>query len=93
MVLLINVITVLFRLLDWLIIARVILSWVRPNPSNKQWRHVISFVFQVTEPILAPIRRLLPTGNMGIDFSPIVAILALGIIRNFLLRFLSSMAY
>lgn len=91
--LLINVVVILFRLLDWLIIGRVILSWVRPNPQNSQIRQLIRFVYQVTEPILGPIRRLIPTGNIGIDLSPIVAILALSIIRNFLVQILSGLMY
>ena len=90
---LLNTINVLFRLLDWLIIGRVILSWIRPNPQNIQLKKAIRFVYQVTEPILGPIRRLLPTGNLGIDFSPIVAILALGIIRGFLIQVLSGIIF
>jgi len=81
-----NTIGVLFNILDWLIIGRVIISWVQPNPSNQMLRQLIKFTYQVTEPILAPIRRILPTSNIGIDFSPIVAIFALSIIRSFLIR-------
>ena len=92
MFLLANSVGVLFNILDWLIIGRVILSWVRPNPSNRTLRELIKFVYQVTEPILAPIRRLLPTGNIGIDFSPIVAIFALSIIRSFIVRLIYMLA-
>ncbi|HKL74997.1 MAG TPA: YggT family protein [Halanaerobiales bacterium] len=86
MYMLANTIGVLFNILDWLIIGRVIISWVQPNPSNQMLRQLIKFTYQVTEPILAPIRRILPTSNIGIDFSPIVAIFALSIIRSFLIR-------
>ena len=92
MYLLANTVGVLFNILDWLIIGRVIISWIRPNPSNKTWRELIRFVYQVTEPILAPIRRLLPTSNMGIDFSPIIAIFALSIIRSFVVRLIYMIA-
>lgn len=86
MYMLANTIGVLFNILDWLIIGRVIISWVQPSPSNQTLRQLIKFTYQVTEPILAPIRRLLPTTNIGIDFSPIVAIFALSIIRSFLIN-------
>ena len=86
MYMLANTIGVLFNILDWLIIGRVIISWVQPNPNNQMLRQLIKFTYQVTEPILAPIRRILPTSNIGIDFSPIVAIFALSIIRSFLIR-------
>ena len=92
MFLLANTVGVLFNILDWLIIGRVLLSWIRPNPSNRMLRQLIRFVYQVTEPILAPIRRLLPTGNLGIDFSPIVAIVALSIIRAFVIRLIYMIA-
>lgn len=88
MFMLANAVGTLFTIVEWLIIARVILSWVRPNPSNINLRKVIRFVYQVTEPILGPIRRLLPTSNLGIDFSPIIAFFALRIISGFIVRLL-----
>ncbi|MGM0409931.1 MAG: YggT family protein [Bacillota bacterium] len=88
MFMLANAVGTLFTIVEWLIIARVILSWVRPNPSNINLRKVIRFVYQVTEPILGPIRRLLPTSNLGIDFSPIIAFFALRIVSNFIVRLL-----
>ena len=88
MYMLANAVGTLFTLVEWLIIARVILSWVRPNPSNINLRKAIRFVYQVTEPILGPIRRLLPTSNLGIDFSPIIAFFALRIVSNFIVRLL-----
>ncbi len=58
------------------ILARVILSWFRFDPY-----HPLSlFLHQVTEPILAPIRRLLPPTGM-IDFSPLVALLLLQVVQ------------
>lgn len=92
MFLIANAVGVLFNILDWLIIGRVILSWIRPSPDNSTLRQLIRFIYQVTEPILGPIRRLLPTGNMGIDFSPIIAIFALSIIRTFVVRLLYMLA-
>lgn len=57
----------------WLILfARIVLSWVRPNPYHP----IVQFIYQVTEPIMAPFRRLLPPAG-GIDFSPIITFIAL----------------
>ncbi len=89
--LLISTVSTLFTILYWLIIGRVIISWIRPDYNDPRWRKILSFVYNATEPILGPIRSLLPTGNMGIDLSPIIALIALSIIRNFLINILRSL--
>ena len=93
MSMLIWLVSTIFTVINWLIIFRVIISWVRPDVNNKQWRKFLRIVYNITEPILAPIRRLIPTGNIGIDFSPLIAIFALQIIRNFLISLLRSMMF
>lgn len=90
---LIWLISTIFTIINWLIIFRVILSWIRPDIDNPQWRKFLRIVYSITEPILAPIRRLIPTGNIGIDFSPLVAIFALSIIRNFVISLLRSLMF
>ena len=50
-----------------ILFARVISSWIRVNPYGKFYQ----FIFSLTEPLLAPIRRLMPRG-MGLDFSPMI---------------------
>ena len=84
------------RLLDmvlwaymWLIIIRALLSWVNPDP----WNPVVQFLTRVTEPVLAPIRRRLPTWRMGIDLSPLVAILAIYFVQWFLVGTLRDIAW
>ena len=64
----INIIYWLFVILLW---ARIIFSWVRPDPYNPTWGPIVRFTYQVTEPLLAPIRKLLP-GMSGIDLSPMI---------------------
>ena len=64
-----------------MIIARCILSFIRHNPYNP----IIKFIYDVTEPIMAPFRRLLPMGY-GIDFSPILAVFALGLLNKLLVQ-------
>ena len=51
----------------WLILGRVILSWVNPQPRNE----LLLWVIRLTEPVLGPLRRLIPIP--GIDLSPLVA--------------------
>jgi YggT family protein len=53
------------------ILIRVVFSWISPYPNNSVYR----FVFQVTEPILGPVRRRLPPVS-GMDLSPLVVTLA-----------------
>lgn len=63
----------------WIIIARALVSWVNPDP----WNPIVQFLHRATEPVLAPIRRWLPTWRVGIDFSPLVAILAIYFVQWF----------
>ena len=74
-VILINFIQMLAFVLWLLLIARVVLSWTNPMGGGG----LVAFVYQVTEPILAPIRRLLPS-TPGIDWSPLIAMLILGVV-------------
>ena len=65
----------------WLVIlGRVLLSWVNPRFEGPIGR----FLFETTEPLLAPIRRLLPQTGM-IDFSPLVLLIGLGILMRLVL--------
>jgi len=61
-----------------LIFARVIISWVRLDPYNP----VVQFLHATTEPVLAPIRSLLPGGGMMLDFSPFIALLLISVLRR-----------
>ena len=63
----------------WIVIARAILSWVSPDPYNP----IVRFVHNVTEPVLYPIRRRFPFGFSGIDFSPVVVLLAIVFLRAY----------
>lgn len=56
----------------WVIIVAAVISWVSPNPYNP----VVRLLHRVTEPVLAPIRQLLPPWKtFGLDFSPMIIIL------------------
>ena len=75
-----QVIDLLLTVLYWLILARAIISWVSPDQFNP----IVQFLYRTTDPILEPIRRLLPT--MGIDISPILAFLGIMFLQSFLVR-------
>ena len=72
-------------LLYLIILARILLSWF-PNVSRENT--VVSFIYFMSEPILAPIRRMLPTTSV-FDFAPMLAIILIFIIQEILLRVLS----
>ncbi len=77
MIWLYNFIDILFTLLELAILARVLLSWVRLD----SYHPVVNFVYQITEPILRPLRNIIPPLGM-IDISPIVALILMDIIRR-----------
>jgi YggT family protein len=63
----------------WIILVRALISWVNPDPYNP----IIRFLVLVTEPVLRPLRRLVPPHRLGgLDLSPLLAILALEFIKN-----------
>ncbi|PKM22362.1 MAG: hypothetical protein CVV10_04660 [Gammaproteobacteria bacterium HGW-Gammaproteobacteria-14] len=66
----------LLNYLFWAIILRIILSWVSPDPRNP----VTLVVGQITEPVMAPARKLLPAMG-GLDLSPILILLAIQFIQ------------
>ncbi len=72
---LVNFLQLLVYALWALMLARVVLSWVSPGGGSG----FAAFVYQATEPILAPIRRILPP-TAGIDWSPLVAMLLIGVV-------------
>ena len=72
----------------WIIIGRAIISWVNPDPYNP----IVRFLYEVTEPVLARIRRVLPVFGGGIDFSPIIVILAIIFLRQFIVPTLHQLA-
>jgi YggT family protein len=72
-----------------IVIARAILSWVNPDPYNP----IVRFLYNVTEPVLHRIRRAIPVDFGGIDFTPMILILALVFLDQFAVPTLSRMAY
>lgn len=84
-----NLLNIVFTILYWLILIRALISWVSPDPSN--W--IVQFLYKTTEPILYPIRKMLPLGlKFGIDISPIIAFLAIMFLRSFLVKTLIDLS-
>ena len=89
-----NALTAVATILDyvlwlymWVIIARALISWVNPDP----WNPIVQFLERVTEPVLAPIRRWMGW-RMGIDLSPMIAILIIIFLQLALVRTLMDLA-
>lgn len=70
-----------------LIIVRALISWVNPDPYNP----IVQFLSRATDPILTPIRRIMPV--LPIDISPIIAYFLIVVVRGFLVRTLMDLAY
>ena len=84
-----SIIDFLLTALYWLILIRALLSWVNPDPFNP----IVQFLNKVTEPILAPIRKILPPAlRFGMDISPIIAFLGIMFLRSFLVRTILDIA-
>ena len=83
-----KVLDMALNLFMWVIIIRALITWVNPDPYNP----IVQFLTRVTEPILSPIRRLLPTYRIGVDLSPFIAILIIYFMRDFLVRSLMEIA-
>jgi len=89
--LLLAVATILSYVLEiymWIIIIAALISWVNPDPYNP----IVRFLRVVTEPVLKPIRRVVGF-RTGIDFSPMVVILAILFVKYFLITSLIEFAY
>ena len=76
----------LIQIYNILIIARVLASWVIRNPYNRLYH----FLLTITEPVLGPLRRILPP-MMGLDFSPIIAFFLLDLLSHLLSNLLISL--
>ena len=67
---------------SWIIIIKVLLSWVNPDPYNT----IVQILNRLTEPVLYKVRQLLPMTGMGIDFSPIIVLFAIHILQITLVK-------
>lgn len=82
-----KILSLLLVIYYWLILIRALLSWVSPDPFNP----IVQFLNRATEPVLEPIRRLLPP--MGIDISPLIAFLVIIFLQHFLITSLMQLGW
>ena len=85
---LLGLVNLAIQIYIYIIIARAIVSWVSPDPYNP----IVRVLYQITEPVLRWVRQRLPVATMGIDFSPMVVILALLFLQRFLVPVLYRFA-
>lgn len=83
-----KVIDIALTIYMWIIIFRALISWVNPDPYNQ----IVIILYRITEPVLGPIRRMLPMRNIGIDFSPIIVILIIMFLKYFLVETMIQVA-
>jgi YggT family protein len=72
-----RIVATLIDLYSLVVLAAVVMSWIRVDPRHQLAR----VVYRLTEPVLEPIRRVLPSAG-GLDFSPLVLLIALRVLRR-----------
>jgi YggT family protein len=72
----------------WILVARALISWVSPDPSNP----IVRFLYRVTEPVLRPVRNALPMQGLGLDLSPMIVLLIIYVLDWFLVSTLLDLA-
>ncbi|XWN32310.1 MAG: YggT family protein [Devosia sp.] len=91
-----ELVLVIIRLYTWVVIASVVFSWLYAfnviNSRNQIVNTIGRALYQLTEPVLGPIRRVLP--NMGgLDLSPLVLLLGLFFLQTLIARNFAAIAY
>ena len=72
----------------WIVIIAALISWVNPDPYNP----IVRFLYSVTEPVFAMVRRRLPFPPMGIDLSPLIVVFIILFLQMFVVKTLPNLA-
>lgn len=83
-----TIINIALTLYMWAFIISALLTWVNPDPYNP----IVRFLYNITEPVLARVRQLIPLQFGGIDLTPMVVILGIIFLQNFLVPTLHQLA-
>ena len=83
-----RVLEIVLDLYMWVIIISALISWVNPDPYNP----IVQVLTRLTEPVLRPIRKRVPPHRVGIDFSPLIAILIIIFLQYALVKNLYRLA-
>jgi YggT family protein len=88
----ITVVSLVFQVYEFLILIRVLLSWVNVNPYSPVIDHpLVRILNQITDPVLGPLRRIIPPIGGAIDISPVVALIGLEIVRAIVVSLLRGL--
>ena len=79
-----NILSIIVNVYTWIIIAAALASWVKPDPSSP----IVQLLYRLTDPVYSFIRRYIKTEFNGIDFAPLIVLLALQFLSQFLIRLL-----
>ncbi|MCX8034238.1 MAG: YggT family protein [Thermodesulfovibrio sp.] len=83
-----NILDIALTIYSFIIIASALVSWVNPAPYNP----IVRFLYKVTEPILRPIRKLIPF-RLPVDISPLILLFLIYFIQKFLILSLIELGY
>lgn len=76
-----NTLSSILTIYFWIVIIAALLTWIEPNPYNP----IVRFLYSVTEPVFDWIREHLPVFFGGIDFSPIIVIIVIEFLQEYLI--------
>ena len=77
-----KILNIVLSVYMWIVIIRAVTSWLKLLPSNP----IVYISYKITEPILAPIRRTLPVVAGGMDFSPVIVVVVIILVKTLLFR-------
>lgn len=78
-----SILLTILNIYSFILLIRVLMTWIPNLPHDNP---IVNFFFQVTEPLLKPIRNMLPPQS-GIDFSPLVLFLIISVLSQMIVRF------
>ncbi len=84
-----QVVDLVFTIYIFIVVARAIVSWVSPDPYNP----IVRFLHNATDPVLYRIRKVIPLQFGGIDFTPIVLLIGLSVLKQVLLQLIAMLAF
>jgi len=85
-----KIVDIVLTIFYWLILIRALISWVSPDPFNP----IVQFLYRATEPVLEPVRRMLPFSlRSGIDISPLIVFLIIMFFKSFLVKTLVDLSF
>lgn len=84
----VTVVDLILNVYMWIIVGRAIISWVNPDPYNP----IVQFLYRATEPVLRYARRIVPPIGGTLDLSPIIVLVAIVFVRQFLIQSLLQLA-